>query len=109
MSRVAFIALLMCCIGGPPVLALASAPGPAEGPRLVLHAPWADGVALVRRAGGDPVGPFHAPMGVLAFASDNAAFDRRLREAGAWAVVNGTSIAALCGIALDDILEETKR
>lgn len=98
MSKSAFTGLLLSSLFIPPALAIIAAPLPADGPRLVIYPPWEDGPALIQRAGGDPVGPYTAPMGLLAFAPDGAEFDRRLRAAGAWAVIDGRPIAQACGV-----------
>ena len=97
MSKAAFLALLLSSLLAVPAMALLAAPPPAQGPRLVLHAPWADGGALVLAAGGAPIGLFTAPMGLLAIAEDAAHFDARLRAAGAWGVLDGTALALICG------------
>lgn len=97
MSKAALVLLILSSLCLPFGLAVASAPVAGAGPRLVLHAPWADGLVLVRAAGGTPIGPFQAPMGMLAQADESADFDARLRLAGAWAVLDGTAIAQLCG------------
>lgn len=98
MSKAAFIILLLSSLFVPPALAIVGTPTPEAGPRLVLFPPWRDGLELVQKAGGDLVGPVQAPMGLLAFAADGSDFNRRLRDAGAWAVIDGTSIARLCGV-----------
>ncbi|MEM9552435.1 MAG: hypothetical protein AAGA05_14745 [Pseudomonadota bacterium] len=97
--------MLISAVCAPPALAILAAPLPEDGPRLVLYPPWVDGADLVQQAGGDSIGPYRAPMGVLAFASDSEAFDRRLRAAGAWAVIDGTIIANLCGLGTDGSLK----
>ncbi|MGP6086797.1 hypothetical protein [Antarctobacter jejuensis] len=102
MSKAVFIGLLASSLCAPPVLAVLSTPLPQDGPRLVLHPPWVDGVRLVQLAGGRPIGPNRAPIGVLAFASDNVDFDHRLHAAGAWTVLGGKSVAALCGLDAED-------
>ncbi|MCC1493706.1 hypothetical protein [Cognatishimia sp. F0-27] len=98
MSKTAFAILIGLTLCAPPILGLAGMSPPTGAPRLVLFPPWEDGAALVEKAGGSPVGPEQAPMGILAFAADGAAFDRRLREIGAWAIVDGTVLARLCGL-----------
>ena len=99
MSRTVLTLLLVFSLIAPPALALIGAPASSTGPRLVLFAPWQDGVALVRLAGGAPVGPTVAPMGILAYAPDAPDFDTRLREAGALAVMDGSVLARICGLA----------
>ena len=98
MSKTALVVLILLSLSAPPSLGL-SGMRPTDAPlRLVIFAPWTDGPALVRRAGGALVGPRDAPMGALAYAEDRAAFDSRLRALGAWAVVDGTALARLCGV-----------
>lgn len=100
MSKTAFAILIALTLCAPPILGFGGAGPSGAAPRLVLFAPWDDGVALVEKAGGSPVGPERAPMGILAFAADEAAFDRRLRDMGAWAIIDGTVLARLCGLPL---------
>ena len=98
MSKLLVFLLLVGTLSVPPVLALQSASPKDDGPRLVLHAPWADGVALVRTAGGQPVGPVTGRFGLLAYADEMDAFDSRLLAAGAWLVLDGAVMARICGI-----------
>lgn len=79
-----------------PLIVFASAPAPAGGPLLVLTGHGAGIAQIVARAGGHVYGPVRAPLGVLAY-SDDPAFADNLRAAGAWAVLDGRRIAALCG------------
>jgi len=95
MSRIALVLLLLGSLPAAPVLALLAMPPAPAGPRLVLHPPWLHGPALVRAAGGSPL--TGAPLALLAYAPDPPAFDRRLRTLGAWAIVDGTALAGLCG------------
>jgi hypothetical protein len=88
--------LTLAALAGP-VLAVTAAP-PAPGrPVLVVVAPWSDGAAIVRAAGGRPVGPSVARLGLLA-TSDRRDFTVALRRAGALAVTDGATIATLCGV-----------
>lgn len=80
-----------------PVLAVTAAPPTPERPVLVLVAPWQDGLAIVRAAGGRPVGPTIARLGLLA-TSERLDFPGALRRAGALAVADGDAIATLCGV-----------
>lgn len=100
MSRPSLILMLLAGLALPPVLAVRAAPV-GDGPRLVVHAPWTDGAALVARAGGMVVGPRDAPMGILAARGTADGFDARLRAAGAWAVIDGSVLARLCGVKAD--------
>lgn len=81
-----------------PVIVFASAPVPAaaNGAVLVVSGWGARAESMVAAAGGQVYGPVRAPFGLLAF-SDDPAFADRLRAAGAWAVLDGTRIANLCG------------
>ena len=80
-----------------PVLAVTAAPHRPGGPVVVIIAPWQDGPAIVRAAGGRPVGPTVAHLGLLA-TSETLDFPRALRRAGAIAVAEGETIANLCGV-----------
>lgn len=79
-----------------PAIVFASAPVSEGGPLLVISGWGARAEAVVAAADGWIYGPVRAPLGVLAF-SDNPAFADQLRAAGAWAVLDGSRIAALCG------------
>ncbi len=83
---------------GAPFIVLVSEPVEPAGPVLVIHAPWQDGHALVLAAGGAPVGPTIAPMGLLADGT-SPDFVSRLQTAGAIAVLNGQKISEICGYA----------
>jgi hypothetical protein len=98
MEKASFVTLIVLGLCAPLVLGIAGLSPSNDAPRLVLFPPWKDGVELVRHAGGEPIGPEQAPMGLLAFAHDGMAFDRRVRDAGAWAVIDGTLLSRLCGI-----------
>lgn len=79
-----------------PVIVFASAPAEGAGPVLVISGWGARAESVIARAGGQVYGPVRAPLGLLAF-SDDPAFAANLRAAGAWAVLDGSRIAALCG------------
>jgi len=81
-------------------LALLGQHPPGVGPVLVLLAPWADGPALVEAAGGHIIGPARAPFALLA-AWDTAGDETRALKHGAWAVLDGNALAAICGV--DDV------
>ncbi|MFN3613136.1 MAG: hypothetical protein ACK4WC_01055, partial [Rubrimonas sp.] len=72
-------------------------------PVVVVGPPWVSAADLAMRAGGRPVGPLQAPMGVLAVFEDPD-FPARLRAAGAWGAFDGARLAALCGVTDDDLL-----
>ncbi|WP_276717823.1 hypothetical protein [Pseudooceanicola nitratireducens] len=86
-----------------PLLPLLAAPpvrGVGDGPVLVLTPPWGDALQVVADAGGRPVGPGQSWLGLLATpetADLTADFPAALRASGAWAVLNGRVVAALCG------------
>ncbi|MEC7300656.1 MAG: hypothetical protein VXW43_18510, partial [Pseudomonadota bacterium] len=74
--------------------------GAGDGPVLVLTPPWGDALQVVADAGGRPVGPGQSWLGLLATpetADLTADFPAALRASGAWAVLNGRVVAALCG------------
>ena len=81
-----------------PLLALASArPGPASLLLVVVPPAGPDAVAVIRAAGGVPVGPRQAPLAAFA-AAPAPHFAERLRSQGAWMVLDGDRLAALCGV-----------
>ena len=81
-----------------PVMLLAAPPAAAGGLVLVISPPWSGGAArIVVQSGGQLVGPDAAPFARFA-TSEGPKFDRKLREAGAWAVLDGTRLAAICGV-----------
>ncbi|MFY0635953.1 MAG: hypothetical protein JXQ91_19240 [Vannielia sp.] len=70
---------------------------PGEGPVLVIVPPWSDAPAVLAASGGRPLGPVRAPFAVLAaFPSPESATQARAH--GAWAVLGGAALAALCGV-----------
>lgn len=93
--RVFLMALAVTLIG--PILALASTPLKADGPRLVIVPPWVNADVLVVQAGGQVIGPIQAPLGALAY-SEKPNFDADLRKHGAIAVLDGAAIARICGV-----------
>lgn len=79
-----------------PVMALGrAAPIASNDPLLVIVPPWLDAQAIVQDAGGDVIGLDHALFGVLAHGPDEG-FAQAVLHAGAWAVRDGTLLAALC-------------
>jgi hypothetical protein len=89
------LALAVTAMSGP-VLAVAGA-APSGTLVLVVSAPGPGARdALIRSAGGRPVGPSQAAL--AGFATSRAPdFPRRLRDAGAWLVLDGARIARICG------------
>ncbi|MBY4892240.1 hypothetical protein KUL25_05620 [Rhodobacteraceae bacterium N5(2021)] len=80
-----------------PVALLVS--GPAEpGQVALVIAPSAGAAAIVATLGGQEVGPMRAPFGVLAVLSAPEA----ARDLGAWAVLDGSVLARLCGIDVNE-------
>ncbi len=79
-----------------PLLALASVPVGKDGIVLVVSPPWRDVDRVIDAAGGRRIGPVTARFGGLA-TGEGAEFVARLRQVGAWAVLDGTAIATLCG------------
>lgn len=93
---VVVLAFGMTALSGP-VLALAGA-APSGPLVVVVSAPGAEARdAMIRRAGGSPVGPVRTPFAGLAM-SEAPGFAERLREAGAWIVLDGQRIAQICGL-----------
>lgn len=76
-----------------PISVIAMAPLPnGDGPILVIGP---DAEALVRKAGGKIVTPVPAPFATLATGGDD--FVDRALIGGAWRVLDGQWIAAICG------------
>lgn len=91
----AFLLPVVAIIASPLIVVL-SAKAPDSAPVLVI-APWGAATETqIVLAGGQLVGPLRAPLAALA-RSDNPDFGAALRLAGAWAVIDGGRIAALCG------------
>lgn len=85
---------LLCVSLSGPVAAIAQVPAATDtGPLLVL-AP--DAAALLEQVDGHLVGPSVSPFGALGQGDPDLI--ERLYEAGAWRVLDGAWIAALCGI-----------
>lgn len=90
-----FMSPVFALLAGPAIV-VASAPVRPDGPLLVISG-WGDRAErIVDTAGGQVYGPVRASLGILA-TSSNPAFADNLRAAGAWAVLDGSRIAALCG------------
>lgn len=102
MSRLAPVAALSAMFLSGPVLAIAGA-APSPGSILLVVTPPGLSVAVVAaRAGARPVDPFDAFMGGLVAAEEGRAspdLAAALREAGAWLVLDGSRLAAICGVA----------
>ncbi|WP_424932467.1 hypothetical protein [Amaricoccus macauensis] len=81
-----------------PILAVSqSAPMPGE-VVVVAVPPWAPSPEdLVARAGGHMVGPERTAVAALAV-SEDPAFPDTLRGLGAWLVLDGRSLANICGV-----------
>jgi len=87
---------VFCVLAGP-VLALISSPPVPGRPVLVVTVPWGTGAEdLIVLAGGVPMGPVSAPIASMAM-SDTAGFVTRLKQAGAWLVLDGQRLAEICG------------
>lgn len=82
---------------GVPLLALTAQPPIAGKPMLVVVPPWGSVADVVSGAGGRLIGPQLAILGGLAVA-DTPNFREKLKEAGAWAVLDGRRTALLCGV-----------
>lgn len=84
-------------VGLSPLLALAAHQGLSIGePVLVISAPWREDAAdVIRRAGLQEISPERAPFGALTALSDASEVER-LKNNGAWFVVDGRLVAQLC-------------
>ncbi|SES29586.1 hypothetical protein SAMN04490244_109142 [Tranquillimonas rosea] len=77
----------------PVLVSLASSAQP--GAPVIVVGP--DAVRAIHVAQGRRIGPRRAPLGVLAV-SDRPDFANRLRQSGAWAVLDGRAAAWICGV-----------
>lgn len=84
-------------VGLSPLLALAAHEGVRAGePILVIAAPWRAGAAeVIARTGLQEISPERAPFGALTVLDDIADVGR-LKENGAWFVIDGKMIARIC-------------
>lgn len=96
MQRVALV-IICSWIAASPLLALFSAAPDADGPVLVIAPPWVDLTKVVEAAGGNIIGLRAAPMGVLAVSADDS-FQQGLKSQGVWAVLDGQTLAFICGV-----------
>jgi hypothetical protein len=88
---------LLAVVLTPVVLAMSSPPQPDE-PVLVVALVGALGLdEIIANAGGEILGPEQAPLATLAYSSDPD-FINQLHLNGAWLVLDGRRIAAICGV-----------
>ncbi len=77
------------------VLAAPQVLRPGE-PVLVISAPWSlDAATVISKTGLHEISPERAPLGALTVLA-KAGDEERLRQNGAWFVIDGTVIARLC-------------
>lgn len=97
----ATIGSLLLVLFGPVAIALSGAglerSVPTVSPLLVIVPPWRDAIAVLEAAGGWPIGPQTAPLATLGTLPPSVP-PGLLYEAGAWAVLDGAIIAAMCGV-----------
>jgi hypothetical protein len=90
------VALSIPVVAFPISLGATVAPEPGQ-PVLVVAPPWSGGAAeIVERASGREIYPTRAPLAVMAVFDDPS----QLETAGAWLVLDGRRVAAICGIEL---------
>jgi hypothetical protein len=91
-------ALCLICISliGLPLMVQGKDRAQSDGLVLVLHLPWETPEALIEQAGGWPIGPSRAPLGILA-TSDTPDFHQRLNALGAWTLSNPNLLSLICG------------
>lgn len=77
-------------------LALLSAPMTDSGPVLAIFPPWKDIDLALINAGATEVAPLRAPFAVLVD-TPTETIQTALRAQGAWTLLDGTLIAAICG------------
>lgn len=83
-----------------PMTLLMAGPATSGRPALVVAAPWAGGAAaVIARASGQEIGPYIAPLAQFAVFEDA----ERVREAGAWAVLDAEALLTLCGFGREPI------
>lgn len=85
------------CLTVTPVLAVIGAPLTKGGPVVVVAGPGADLEGIVTASEGWLVGVSRAPLAVMAM-SEAADFEDRLKENGAWAILDGDALSWLCGV-----------
>ena len=78
-------------------LSVMSMPYTQTGPALAIIPPWADRNATLAQAGLTEISPGRAPFGILV-QPDPSIDLATLRENGVWALLDGTLIAAICGV-----------
>ncbi|MBO9473093.1 hypothetical protein J7413_06025 [Shimia sp. R10_1] len=88
---------IVFCLTVTPVLAVVGAPLKEGEPVVVVAAPGADLNRIVEASGGWVIGVSRAPMAVMG-ASDVEDFEDRLKENGAWAILDGEALSWLCGV-----------
>lgn len=96
------IAAMLCLVLAPliaaPVLAVTGRPIQTATTFLVVG-PVNGLPDILRRAGGRPIGPTRAPLAMLAVAESHPeSFSERLRNEGAWLVLDGAIAAQICGV-----------
>ncbi|MEM1076677.1 MAG: hypothetical protein AAF665_04250 [Pseudomonadota bacterium] len=82
-----------------PMLALTAAAPVIGQVVLVVSPPWSDSSQIVLASDGALVGPVVGMFGALAVADDGTFFGR-LKENGAWLVLDGTTLAEFCGVTI---------
>lgn len=93
--RFEFTVLAFAALVGP-LSGIAGAQRSALGPWVVVLPPWRTASSLVEAAGGRLIGPVEAPMSVFVSATEPGVAER-LEAAGAWAVLDPSSLELICG------------
>lgn len=89
--EIAFIMVLLAVSAvAAPIASLGSGAG-GEGVLLVIGP---DAPEIIRKAGGQEVGPYRAFWGALASGDED--FSERAADVGAWSVRNAALLAAIC-------------
>lgn len=87
---------IICALVGP-ALALVSSPAVPGEPVLVLTLPWnGSAEGLIEQSGGFALGPISVPLATLAM-PEAPDFIQKLKSGGAWLVLDGRRLAAICG------------
>ncbi|MGR3714430.1 MAG: hypothetical protein ACU0A6_15070 [Shimia sp.] len=97
LSYLPAVAAATSCFLVVPILAVATAPIKSGAPVIVVAGPWTNLVGIVESSGGRVIGMTRSFLGILGH-SEDPDFEEKLRYNGAWLVLDGQVVAALCGV-----------
>ncbi|MFT6426562.1 MAG: hypothetical protein ACJAYH_001177 [Celeribacter sp.] len=78
-------------------LAMVGLPKDGTGPVIAIFAPWTDIEAALKTSGAFEIFPLQTPIAAL-LAPPNKTVRAALKQNGAWLILNGDTIASLCGV-----------